>query len=62
MSYYINLKKISLDNLEIILDKADLIKSRMILKERGFYRAQIGLHDMKLTVDAAKFLEQDIKY
>lgn len=37
-------------------------KVNKINKEKNFYRAQIGLHDMKLTTDSAKFLIQDIKY
>ncbi|MBI9098575.1 MAG: DUF4332 domain-containing protein [Spirochaetaceae bacterium] len=46
--------------------EADIVvmheKVNRINKEKGFYRGQIGLHDMKLTVDASQFFEQDIVY
>ncbi len=56
MGYYIDLEKISIEDYNGILKLADLLPSRMILKDN------IGLHDMKLCVDAAKDASLDIKY
>jgi len=43
-------------------DVGDLHKIiNKINKEKGFYRGTIGLHDFKLTVEAARFFQQDIK-
>ena len=33
-----------------------------INREKGFYKGQIGLHDFKLTIEAAEFLQQDIEF
>jgi hypothetical protein len=63
MGYYIDLKNISLDAYKEILKSADLLPSRMVLKEnidaifdaihtqkienREIYKRHIGVHDMK---------------
>ena len=53
-------------NSQFEVSQADIIdmhkRINKINKDKGFYRGQIGLHDFKLTVEAAEFLQQDIEF
>lgn len=68
MGYYIDLKKISINNYKKILKTADLLPSWKVLEKdidknlNSIKKQNIGEHDMKLCVESAQGLNFEIEY